>query len=209
GNMVVIIAALLFGGVQGGLAGAVGMGLNDLFNGYADTALKTVILKFGIGIVVGLVASRGTRKDAKSPAKYTGILSAIFIAAGAVVFAVISTVGQQIKVEGSDKPLVLVSLLYIFCFVLGIILAVAAAYSRKLTVELQYVVLGATMGIVFNLFGEFVFGAIWKMLAGSQFVPAVIASVISIPSTLINGTASVIGAVLLYLPLKKAVSRIR
>lgn len=69
GNMFVILAALLFSGPVGGLSGAIGMGLFDLTNGYAQYVPKVLILKFGMGLVAGLIASQGHKQDAKSPVK--------------------------------------------------------------------------------------------------------------------------------------------
>ena len=55
GNTFCVLAALLLGGV----AGAVGMGIGDLLDPtYVVVAPKTFILKFGIGVITGLVAHR-------------------------------------------------------------------------------------------------------------------------------------------------------
>lgn len=59
GNTFCVLAALMLGGVEGGLAGAIGMGIGDLLNPlYLPYFPKTFILKFGIGIVTGLVAHK-------------------------------------------------------------------------------------------------------------------------------------------------------
>ena len=55
GNLIVVLAALLIGGWQGGLAGSIGMGLFDCLNGYAASSPKTFLLKFLIGFITGLV----------------------------------------------------------------------------------------------------------------------------------------------------------
>ena len=54
GNFVMIIAALLLGGVEGGAVGSLGMGIYDLINyaGKTSTILRTFILKFIIGFIV-------------------------------------------------------------------------------------------------------------------------------------------------------------
>ena len=203
GNMFVILAALLFSGLHGGIAGSMGMGLFDLFY-YPSSFLKTLILKFGIGIVTGFVASKGRKENQKSPSGKLLILSAILILTSIIIFIVTKNVGYEIKIENVDKSLVLIPLLYIFCFILGIILAVAAYLSKSISVELQYAILGASSGIIFNLIGEFIFAVISKVIAGSLFVPAIIAAAFSLPATLINGTFSVIGAIVIYIPLKRA-----
>lgn len=57
GNTFDVLAALLLGGLYGGIAGAIGMGIGDLLDpAYVIVAPKTIILKLGIGVVTGLVA---------------------------------------------------------------------------------------------------------------------------------------------------------
>jgi uncharacterized membrane protein len=59
GNTFCILAALLLGGVPGGIAGAIGMGIGDVFDPlYITVAPKTIILKLMIGIITGLVAHK-------------------------------------------------------------------------------------------------------------------------------------------------------
>lgn len=59
GNMFCVLGALLLGGWQGGLAGAIGMTIADLLDPrYITSAPKTFILKFCIGLICGLVAHK-------------------------------------------------------------------------------------------------------------------------------------------------------
>ena len=59
GNTFCVLAALLLGGIPGGLAGAIGMGIGDLLDPtYITYAPKTIILKFLIGIFTGDVYKR-------------------------------------------------------------------------------------------------------------------------------------------------------
>ena len=59
GNTFCVLAALLIGGVPGGIAGAIGMGIGDVLDPlYITVAPKTIILKLMIGIVTGLVAHK-------------------------------------------------------------------------------------------------------------------------------------------------------
>ena len=56
GNIFCVLAALTIGGVKGGICGSIGMGLYDLFSpGYQLYVPQTVILKFGIGLICGVV----------------------------------------------------------------------------------------------------------------------------------------------------------
>lgn len=59
GNTFCVLAALLLGGLPGGIAGAIGMGIGDLMDPiYIVVAPKTIILKTGIGVVTGLFAHK-------------------------------------------------------------------------------------------------------------------------------------------------------
>lgn len=59
GNAVCVLGALLLGGFYGGLGGALGMTIGDLFDPvYVVYAPKTFILKLCIGLITGLVAHR-------------------------------------------------------------------------------------------------------------------------------------------------------
>lgn len=59
GNAVCVLGALLLGGVYGGLGGAIGMTMGDLFDPiYVLYAPKTFILKFCIGLITGIVAHK-------------------------------------------------------------------------------------------------------------------------------------------------------
>lgn len=59
GNAVCVLGALFLGGVYGGLGGAIGMTIGDLFDPvYVVYAPKTFILKFCIGLITGLIAHK-------------------------------------------------------------------------------------------------------------------------------------------------------
>ncbi len=57
GNAVCVLGALLLGGFYGGLGGAIGMTIGDLFDPvYIVYAPKTFLLKFCIGLITGFIA---------------------------------------------------------------------------------------------------------------------------------------------------------
>lgn len=217
GNMFVILAALLFSGTIGGLSGSIGMGLFDLLNGWATSAPKTIILKFGIGFVTGLVASKGHKEDAKSPLVGIMIAAAFFIIIGLGLCITSLVYGYEVNIpflqqaaettEGLKTTLVVIPVLYIFSLVLGIGLAVTCFFIKKVSIKVQYAILGAVCGIGFNLVGEFLFAVVSLLIVGSSFMPAVMSALISLPSTIINGTFSIVIAVLLYIPLSKVVAK--
>lgn len=217
GNMFVILAALLFSGTIGGLSGSIGMGLFDMLNGWASSAPKTIILKFGIGFITGLVASKGHKEDAASPFIPIAIAAAFFIITGISLFIASSMYGYEINIplleqaamhtEGIKTTFVVIPVLYIFSLVLGIGLLVTCFFIKRVSIKLQYAILGAVCGIAFNLVGEFLFAVVSLLIVGSAFVPAVISALISLPSTIINGTISIVIAILLYIPLSKVIAR--
>lgn len=106
GNAVCVLGALLLGGVYGGLGGAVGMAIGDLFDPvYIAYVPKTLLLKMCIGLIVGVIAHRiGKINESKSEAhvlKWT-----ILAAAGGLLFNVIfdPLVGYYYKLLILGKP---------------------------------------------------------------------------------------------------------
>ena len=59
GNAFCVLAALLLGGIYGGLAGSLGMSIADLLDQvYITSAPKTFVLKLCIGLIAGFVAHK-------------------------------------------------------------------------------------------------------------------------------------------------------
>ncbi len=83
GNAFCVLAAFLLGGVYGGLAGAIGMTIADILDPiYIVGAPKTFILKFCIGLIVGLVAHRIAKINESTDKKYVFRWSLIASIAG-------------------------------------------------------------------------------------------------------------------------------
>ena len=83
GNAFCVLAALLLGGVYGGLAGAIGMGIADIMDPvYITGAPKTFLLKLCIGLVVGLVAHKIAKINESNDKKYVFKWSLIASIAG-------------------------------------------------------------------------------------------------------------------------------
>ncbi len=71
GNAFCVLAALLLGGVYGGLAGSLGMTIADLLDPvYITSAPKTFILKLCIGLIAGLIAHKVARITEDHDTKY-------------------------------------------------------------------------------------------------------------------------------------------
>ena len=83
GNAFCVLGALLLGGVYGGLAGAIGMSIADIMDPvYITVAPKTFVLKFCIGLIVGVVAHRVAKINESSDKKYVFKWSVIASVAG-------------------------------------------------------------------------------------------------------------------------------
>lgn len=83
GNAVCVLGALILGGVYGGIAGAIGMTIADLMDPiYITVAPKTFILKFCIGLIVGLVAHKVAKINESTDSKYVMKWSIIASVAG-------------------------------------------------------------------------------------------------------------------------------
>ena len=71
GNAFCVLGALLLGGWYGGLAGAIGMTIADTMDPiYITVAPKTFVLKFCIGLIVGLVAHKVAKINESTDKKY-------------------------------------------------------------------------------------------------------------------------------------------
>ena len=198
GNLTVVTAALLLGGWQGGLAGAVGMGLFDLLNGYAATSPKTIVLKFMIGLITGLVytAIRRREKFPTIPLIACGI--AAFVAAGSVTTYALTGEGFGFKT----------TLIVVLCLIVGLLCELFAFLGSRMSHKMAAAIVGASCGMVFNLIGETVYRFVKTLLEGGAFGTAVTMAVTAQASTAINVLISVIGGVALFLPLEKPFAKI-
>lgn len=123
GNHIVVLTALLFGGIQGGLGGAIGMGLHDAFNGYAIHLPATIPQKFLMGYAAWFVA--------KQLRKFLPDIIASFI--GAVVGVSINVFIEflylvTIKMRGSALPAIIAKLGSSFFNATTVIIAVLVLY---------------------------------------------------------------------------------
>lgn len=198
GNLVVVVAALLVGGWQGGLAGAVGMGLYDLFNGHADSLPKTLLLKFLIGFTVGLVFS-----FLKNRKKYP---SALLFTAG-IVSLLLAVFVLFVGLNDNGISIHLGVLMGLF-IIIGISCIILAALKNRFSKNTAAAIAGAACGMLVNLLGEFFWKVFQFYIAGSTFAAACLGSATAQSSTLINAAISIIGGVALYCLLKKPFDKI-
>lgn len=113
GNAFCVLAALLLGGVYGGLAGAIGMGIADIMDPvYITVAPKTFVLKLCIGLITGLVAHKIAHLNEHTDKKYVFKWSTIAAVCG-LAFNVIAdpVVGYFYKMYVMGQPQELASIL--------------------------------------------------------------------------------------------------
>lgn len=106
GNAVCVLGALLMGGFAGGLGGAIGMTIGDLFDPiYVIYAPKTFILKLCIGLITGVVAHKLGKIDESTDTGHIFRWSVLAAAAG-MLFNVIfdPLVGYFYKLWILGKP---------------------------------------------------------------------------------------------------------
>lgn len=106
GNAVCVLGALLLGELYGGIAGAIGMTMGDLFDPvYVLYAPKTFILKFCIGFITGFIAHRIGKISISNDTRHVWKWS-ILAAVGGLLFNVIfdPLVGYFYKLCILGKP---------------------------------------------------------------------------------------------------------
>ena len=204
GNMIVMICAVLFNGFTGGISGAIGMGLYDSLNGYGASSIKTIILKFGIGIIIGLVFYLLNNKQ-PSIKKFLIAATFFFYALGLFILFYSIKYNGSITIEGLKKPVIINWSSYVFSFIIATFSLVMIFVTNRFPKSLQYVLIACICGFLFNLVGEFVGKVITQAIAGATFETCIVTSFFSLPATIINGTLSVVITVAIYLPLKKAI----
>lgn len=206
GNLIVILVALLFGGPIGALSGAIGMGLYDIIGGYGIWTIKTVILKFGIGIVTGLIFSLYNKKESVKLSFKTLLLGSIFTIIGICIMIVALLNDSIIVVD--NKEVALSWPLYVFSIIIGIVFVTMSLIFKNKSKQYTIAMYASSLGVIFNIVGEF-FGKILKaLLEGNGLKVSLVMSISSIPATIINGVISLVIVMIVYPILKKAVSNI-
>ena len=106
GNAVCVLGALILGGLYGGIGGALGMTIGDIFDPvYVVYAPKTFLLKLCIGLITGLIAHKCGKithiSDKKKIFQWT-----LFAAIGGLAFNMVADplVGYFYKLLILGKP---------------------------------------------------------------------------------------------------------
>lgn len=219
GNFVMIVAALLLGGVSGGFVGSLGMGIYDLifYSDKPSTIIRTFILKFIIGFIVGFLFRIIIKKKVNASVwlyvlsglfGFIFILSLIFFILGSKAdFNITSGFNSVYKTHILGKSASIKISLYvpIFSIIFTIFALVGGILSYKLTVRQKAVLLSVMVAIFINILGEFILRWILEGLLVSDFVTSFVVATSKIPGSIITGFISIVLSVLVYEPVYRAV----
>lgn len=214
GNMICILAALLLGGIYGGVAGSLGMGLFDLTHGYLGAGLlRTFILKFLMGLVAGLVFKLILKKKLnvkKLTIIFVILLGLAFIAS--VTLSVISynngfVITYTKNGEVVTKTVIIKWIIPLFIGVMFTLGLIDLFLEKKLGKVAGAALIAATCGVVLNTLGEVYLKALlyyWINTSYASFNDAYLYAVAELPATIITSvlTVSIIGFI--YWPIHKA-----
>ncbi|MCR5462744.1 MAG: ECF transporter S component [bacterium] len=214
GNMICILAALLIGGVYGGVAGSLGMGLFDLTHGYLGAGLlRTFILKFLMGLVAGLVFKLILKKKLnvkKLTIVFVIILGLLFVTS--IILSVISynngfVITYTKNGEAVTKTVVIKWIIPLFIGVMFILGLIDLLLEKKLGKVAGAALIAATCGVALNTLGEIYLKALlyyWISSSYASFSDAYLYAIAELPATIITSvlTVSIIGFI--YYPIYRA-----
>lgn len=219
GNFVMIITALLLGGLEGGLVGSLGMGLYDIifYSSRPTTIIRTFILKFLVGFLVGFLFRLVLKKKINTKALLIssigffivlfGVSLTLFIVGDKSGFGFSNGLAAILHVSSKSVKISLFIPIFSALFAIG--LGIALILSRKLPTRSKAALFAITIAILVNILGEFLlrwlFEGTWNTLIGglaaeNAFSASLLTATSKIPGSLITGFISVLLTVLIYEP---------
>ena len=208
GNLVVVIASLLFGGIVGGISGSIGMGLYDIMAGYDIWSItRTIILKFLIGIITGFVYHKLNKKNEKAQKYITFILGGILLIVG-ITFMIISLNNNgYLEISNVCKKEIICAS-YVFSIINGIFLIVVGFFSKKMPRRLQLASIATSLAMVVNILGEFIYKVLKQLTLGeTNLINSIYTGFLSLPATLINVAITLAIILLVFIPIEEAVKK--
>lgn len=214
GNFICIIASFIVGGVSGGFAGAIGMALADITLGYGvPSAVRTLILKFFMGLISGSIFSICVKKDKDN--FVSNLLLTILLGISTIVMTIVSVLSYQGKFSVSyEKAGKLVEKTLEFNWIIPVLIGILFLMSllvlifRNKVNKLSRIALeAASVGIAFNIFGEIFIKSIlyyWLNSSYNTLNAAFMYSVSGIPSTLITSCVTLVLVGFVFYPIYKA-----
>ncbi|MCR5647767.1 MAG: ECF transporter S component [Acholeplasmatales bacterium] len=228
GNFVMILAALLLGGLEGGLVGSLGMGLYDLiyYTSKPSTIIRTFVLKFLIGFLVGYLFRLILKK--KLNTKYLligatsffllvfGVSLGLFLNGDFADFSFSNGLSSNFaNFLGSGKTVKISLYIPIFSLIFAIGTVLSIVFERKLSTRSKAALFAILSAVLLNIIGEFILR--W-LLEGTfnvlvsdlndGFTVSLATATSKIPGSLITGFLSVFLAVLIYEPIYRGVKNL-
>lgn len=223
GNFACVLAGLLLGPIVGGVSGSLGMGLNDIAGGYSwDTVVRTFVVKFILGFVVGLLFKVFIKKDKAAKITLYALTSLFFV--GFLTSLISFTLGQpyfdkngnevltsrgfKVELFGSTKTIELSILVPIFLgifflILLGVVIFLIILRKNHKDREKVYLAVSTVtaISVIVNTLGEFFLRWLLKGIAISSSEAALLDSISKLPSNIITGVATILFVTIIYLPI--------
>jgi uncharacterized membrane protein len=209
GNFVIIISALLCGGLIGGVSGAIGAGLYDLLiYSSVDGMIKYFILKFIMGYIVGSSFRLLLKKKNINSSIINISLGLILIlfTTLALTLSLNGYISLSSKITNVKLYLILVS---IFGYILSLILLVSGIVSIRIKDIYKKSITAISLSISANVVLEFILKILFSMLIDSlPFEAAFIKGVSTMPACILTGTITLYLGVLIFPLLYKATKNV-
>lgn len=181
GNFFCILAGLLCGPFVGGLAGSLGMGFNDIFQGYAwNTYLRTFILKFLMGFIAGFLFRLCLKKNANGRL-LLGISSFLSL-------CIFGYMLYMYFVPDSGYNLISIIAISILCCInLAGLIA-----SLRLRRDMSCLLFALIASLVVNVAGEFFLRILFSVATGITFEGALASSILKLPAALFTSIVTIV-----------------
>ena len=211
GNMICILAALLIGGIYGGIAGSLGMGLFDLTHGYLGAGLlRTFLLKFFMGFIAGALFKLILKKKLnvkKLTIIFVIILGLLFITT--LTLSIVSynngfVITYTKNGELVTKTVIIKWIIPLFVGVMFTLAIVDLALEKKIGKVASAALIASSVAVAFNTFGEVYIKALlywWINSAYGSFNDAYLYAVAELPATIITSVLTVTIIGFIYFPI--------
>lgn len=201
GNFVCIIAALLAGGIVGGISGALGMGIYDLiyYGGFSAGVLRTLILKFLMGFIAGALFRLILKKKFNTKIIVISFLTIFTLLFGLTLYL---TIASPFKI--GEKNVSFHVIIPIFTGIITLLYLFTLIFHHFIKRPAREALAASSVAIAVNIFGEIFLKAFLYYLIETKydtFEAAYIYSISGIPSVIITSTITLVFAVLAYQPL--------
>lgn len=198
GNFFCLLGGLLCGGLVGGLSGAIGMTLNDIVFGYPyDTFLRTMVLKFLMGFIVGTLF-RFMLKHKANGTLFSWISTALL--GGLFAYSL-----TMFLTESRDKYLWTM----VFSAILFGLVLFSAIFSFKLNNVLKCISFSIIVALCVNVVGEFYIRIFFNTLVHDMIYETALATSVSkLPGALFTSVVSMVFVIPIFYPLYRATYKI-